>query len=486
VELLLVGKLFIADPALANHQGHHFSVTSSFSKFAEDLGYDVIWLVNRGFSFEAEDRSRGYRVHRTFSDGTYDVYKKKVPTSFFVRIKSHLKYKIRKLPEPAKAKIRCLFEYLSVTLLKIKLVTRSPHKIISDLGAGANNTVKKCTASQELLEAISKFKTTPNDIILFHTCDAHTYSDIVQLFIETIEISKWNSLPILHLSTPYDDLVMPHNKTNMACNHSVRYLDAMGLINSRIFLHAENELLAKYLQNQWSLDVGALYIPQQAISVKSEEDAKLNICYLGAARTEKGFPLVAKAVMEFLATNERTEISFTLQISSQIMGYTHDVERMVKKLKAVNDTRLHLIEAVQTPEQYEQVLAKTDALFLCYEKNRYAVRSSGIVIEALANAKNVIVTKGTFPEFIAAESGISVEGVDDVVNAIDTLANKRDYYHQLAKERSEVFQNEISSKGMTALLSKKGYNASFFNNELKQVVVDTSSSVEKLEYIQLI
>lgn len=471
-----MARLFIADPALTNHQGHHFSVTNSFSKFAEHRGYDVIWLVNKEFSFKAEDRTRGYRVHQTFSNATYDAYKKQVPTSFIARIESQLQYRARKLPESFKVKVRCILGYIRSVILKIKRVKPRLQAVNSEVKA-----VKKLTASQELYEAIGKYQTTPDDILLFHTCDAHTYADIVQLFIETIGLQDWNNFPVLHLSTPYDKLVMPHNKTSIACDQSIRYLNALGLVNSRIFLHAENELLAAYLQKQWAVEVKPLYIPQEAASVKNVEEGKFNIAYLGAARTEKGFPMVSEAIMKFLVSNDRADVSFTLQINPQIVGYTGDIQYAVKKLKAFGDSRLHLIETVQTPDEYEQTLANSNVLLLCYDKTRYAVRSSGVVIEALASAKNVIVTKGTFLEFIVAEAGISVETIDDVINAIVKFADEREHYQQLAKERAEVFLNEISPKGFSELLGTDGYDSLVFDRELL-----LKSRNENAEYMQLI
>lgn len=451
-------KLFIADPALKNHQGHHYSVTNSFSRAAEEAGIDVIWLVNNKYAINSDDHTRLYKVELTFSQDTYDGYqkpswKKNSNGSDFnnlvsqneavdvSRVVKAIKVLYRKLPDLMQYRIRQFKNSVLAKTINIVKSKQSP-KVIVEKSMLAHSGLETLGAADELYRALEKHQCTDQDRVLFHTCDAHTYMDIVTFFTKTAKIDEWDNLPVFCLSTPYDSLVMPHNKTGMSSNHSVRYLDSLGLIGTRIYLHAENELLATHLSDLWSLPVLPLYIPQQPIAKKSSRsncDEELHVYYLGAARSEKGFIFVVDAIVTYLSKEDRQDVRFTLQVSPQIMGYTPDIMEALKILKSKLDNRLTLIEHVQTSDEYQESILKADVLLLCYDRERYAVRSSGIVFEALANGKNVIATKGTFPHFIAADAGIGVENKREFIDAVKYIADNKWLYRQLATSKKKAF-----------------------------------------------
>ena len=464
MEAFLVKRLFIADPALSNHQGHHFSVTDSFSKNAENRGFEVIWLVNKNFAISTDDQSERYEIELTFSEGTYDGYKKPKQQKQLgktdaigsmsrsevaePKLISLVKKFWRKLPISTRSRIRKIIDFVLKNKGFLFKILQSP-KVIVKQNMPTECQPEVLEASEELFRVLKKRHCTGSDRVLFHTCDAHTYGDILSFFEKKISIEKWNLMPIFYLSTPYDNLIMPHNKTGKSSCHSIQHLDALGLIGTRIYLYAENELLSKYLANLWSLPVGTLYIPQQPIALdlqNSVEDGCLRICYLGSARTEKGFTFMVNAIEAYLSNEVRDDVHFTLQISPQIMGYTADIQKAVHRLKLIADSRLSLIENVQSKEEYQQSLLKADVLLLCYEKERYLVRSSGIVIEALANAKNVISTKGTFPHFIAGDAGIGVETIEEFINGVVRIADNKEHYKTLAILRKERFLDSISTE----------------------------------------
>jgi len=162
--------------------------------------------------------------------------------------------------------------------------------------------------------------------------------------------------------------------------------------------------------------------------------------------------------MIFLETYDRQDICFTIQSSPQIMGYTPDIIVAVEKLRAVKDERLKIIETVQTPEEYQVLLAKSDVLLLCYDKQRYAVRSSGIAIEALVNGKNIISTEGTFPTFLAADAGLAIESVANIIDSINMIADNKKSYRSSAINRSIWMLKECSLEPFLKLISSEAKN----------------------------
>lgn len=441
-------KLFIVDPALASHHGHHFAVTSTFTTAAEKVGVEVIWLVNRNFVIAEKDTGLPKKIELTFSQGTYDGHRKTNikdvqidERSIKKRCIQFAKDLLQHLPYSVDLYIRNSVNHLvnfAFSKRNIQLIRNKCKEIQSE--------TETIAPEKEMYGALLKHQCKANDRVLFHTCDAETYRDVVAFFTKTVHVDKWDEMPTFHLSTPYDEKVMPHNKKVISADRSIQFLKTLGLIDCRIFIYAENELLARHLSDSWRVEVTPLYLPQQPFAEHESPNKPdvFNFCYLGAARTEKGFPFIVHAIAEYLSTENRQDIEFTIQISPQILGYTADIISAVTKIKSISDSRLTLIEDVQSPQQYQNTLLNADVLLLCYEKENYVVRSSGIVIEAVTNGKNVIATKGTFPLFFAEDAGEGVESVSDFIRAINKMADDKERYSRLALLRKNKFLESVT------------------------------------------
>lgn len=69
----------------------------------------------------------------------------------------------------------------------------------------------------------------------------------------------------------------------------------------------------------------------------------------------------------------------------------------VYELKSRDYGFLNVSDAVLTREEYVAALNAVDAVYLPYNKERYAFRSSGVAMEAAFLGKLIIATKDTFP-----------------------------------------------------------------------------------------
>jgi hypothetical protein len=279
---------------------------------------------------------------------------------------------------------------------------------------------------------------------------------------------------------------MPHNKQLDSADVSVRRLKKLQLINNKVFLFAENAILAKHMSSYFDSSVDALYIPFKSSSnerVRHIKDTRITFSYLGAARSEKGFVRVTEAVTKYLSANSRNDVRFLIQASPQILGYTYDIKKAVNELKLINDKRLELIYESQSPEEYDKSLINTDCFFICYNYANYQYRSSGIVIEALVSAKNAIVTRGTFPDKILEDAGISIENVDDIVLAIDKFTNQKEQYATKALNRKKWFEHECRSNDLHSKIEEI--------SKIKSAVIgereyETKESIASLNYKKLL
>ena len=58
-------RVFIADPALKSHHGHHYAITSRFS-LSLSASNDVVWLVNKKYQPDQSDVNDQYKVESIF------------------------------------------------------------------------------------------------------------------------------------------------------------------------------------------------------------------------------------------------------------------------------------------------------------------------------------------------------------------------------------------------------------------------------------
>ena len=459
-------KVFIADPALKDHRGHHFSLTKIISESFVEAGYEVVWLTHKTFELAPTDGS--IQVGAVFSESTYESYKvskpkpaKSAPAIDEPLVMHPLKRLYKRLPASLRSRLSAHLRKLVDSIRSFLYSHENTQE--TDSAEEECESEKKVLRpplrpEQELYRGLRQFDCTADDIVLFHTCDVNTYKMIYEFFMNNTTVGEWNKFPIFHLSTPYDELVMPHNRTK-GLKTILRRLGSLGVIGQRVFLYAENELLANHLNFFSKLPFVALPIPLTStfnFEVSEPPSSTVNVVYLGAARTEKGFTTLPEVVEEIVGKNN--EINFILQASPQIMGYTPDVEDAVNRLLHIEGDRLTLIKEVQSPEQYQELLGRADIILLCYDEARYRVRSSGIAVEAIINEALIVATQGTFTHHVAQQSGVGIKygDTDSIVAAIRQIAEEIDEFRAQAKERKKAYLSEHSTQSFVGKLASKG------------------------------
>jgi hypothetical protein len=232
----------------------------------------------------------------------------------------------------------------------------------------------------------------------------------------------------------------------------------LGLIDTRVFLHAENERLAEHLSEHFGARVTALPIPAFDVpQTPKRSDNTMNVVYLGAARTEKGFCAIPEFVRDVLSIRPAINIHFYIQITPQILGYTPDVAEAVNQLRLLEERRVTLIENPLSSDGYRSMLSLADVMLLMYEPDRYRVRSSGLAVEAVLSQASVLARADTFPAHLAGPSGIALENGDDPRDALQKLYVEWPYYSVKAQERRSWYLRNHSPEIFTdQILSRRG------------------------------
>jgi len=454
-------KVFIADPALKDLRGHHFNLTLTMTRALESEDCKVICLANKAFKENCE-----LDVERCFVTDTYDLHKAGVPSAGEMlspiaksgSIPNGLMHRAGLiLLRPSRA-IEILRRWSKRLPTPVRRLLSSVRSAVGRLSPNASarrlhEPLAEPPLSDpvlQLLLALKKRGASGKDHLLFHTSDGETYRDVVRLFVSCVPVEKWGDVPRIHLSTPYDESIMPHNKTMPDAALSVRRLRNLGLLGERVVLHAENELLAQHLASRFSLAVRPLCIPAIPIRIEAAQHNRLRVGYLGPARTEKGFAKIPKLVAETIAKN--VELEFIVQVTPQILGYTSEIRTALDELLSLEYEHLRIIEQPLSSLQYEEILGSLDVVLLNYEPAQYRVRSSGIAVEAVVAGKNLIVTPDTFPAYIAGDAGVGVSFEESAIEALQRISADRDLYQERASARRNWYLESHSSRDFAEAL----------------------------------
>lgn len=430
------GRLIIIDPSLKDVRGHHYSLTCNISIAASKIGYDVLVLSNQ--NVDSAFAVTGASVVPTFGMTTYDHFIKSRESehaSLFQKVR-------QKILNHTPQSIRGLLRHVrSIFIVPVNLKVDVNH---------AGNNVLDGGIVPELASSFQELKITSKDHVLVHTCDAIIYRSILELVQINRELGENVNY---HLCTPYDMSIMPHSSKGISVDRVIGYLDKMGRIGKNVFLYAENDLLAEELSANWGVEVEVLHIPIQTCQLANQRKSVINensfrVVYLGAAREEKGFHLLPEIIDEVSLINKKDlPIEFIIQSSPQIVGYTEKVKKTIEQLERFDSCKVKLIMHQQGMSEYYRLLESSDVVLLCYDKFNYKVRGSGIVAEAIAFGKNVIVTPNTYPAWLAGDAALAATEVDKIAAAIVQISENRAEFRKKAESRAKWFCRLSSPDG---------------------------------------
>ncbi len=157
----------------------------------------------------------------------------------------------------------------------------------------------------------------------------------------------------------------------------------------------------------WGLDVPALPIPVSgdfaapAGGREALQDHRLRVVYAGDAREEKGFHHLPALVEHGMARNRRgasaaPRVCFALQANFNVHGGDVPSAVALAQLEPFEGEDLSLIREPLPPRAFRALIESGDVLVMPYAADRYRARSSGVLGEALAAGRPVLVSAGSW------------------------------------------------------------------------------------------
>lgn len=238
--------------------------------------------------------------------------------------------------------------------------------------------------------------------------------------------------PELHLMLRADPQIAIDNAYDYSAR--ARRAFASPIVRDRVVLHADTDALAEQYSALFGLPVLTAPIPfdqtpllaQLNTPRRTDARAPLHVVYLGDARAEKGFAAIPDAIdqvwRELVATGH---MRFTLQANFNVAGGEEGVAAAKMRLAGAPESAVRLIHAPLSGDGYYALLAEADAVLIPYDARRYAQRSSGILVEAAAAGKPVIVTSGSWMATqVGRAAGIVIDAAENLADGLRTLARE--------------------------------------------------------------
>ncbi|BFM39499.1 glycosyltransferase [Synechocystis sp. LKSZ1] len=416
-------KFIVIDHSLRDLQGHHYECSLSIAEAAQRAGYDPLILAHRQFNssptpdsipimpvFEVDwlNQTGGQESSQTVAveESVISWWQDWAQTAQGAKFREKLQGSRERLglwwQKDREALKAIPFSHLTVGLLKtlwggLRFAGQSLRPTQQEVGPTGTQTLPYCSFGQSLAEILPSLGLTAQDQVFIHTIGIE---QLEELFI-FLQGQAREALPLFHIllrRDPDEPLVL--NAPGLGLTGCLQTYYSSQLWPSKIRFYTDTEDLVRNHEALSPIRLGQIPIPfrQEKLSLTPEPDPAqpIHLVYLGDARSEKGYQhlpaLVAQLWDDYLQPGK---VRFTIQSNYNVQGGEPGILAAKISLAQYPRAKVQLIEAPLTPEDYYQLLVSADLVVLPYDPQSYQ-RTSGVLTEALAAGKPVVVPAGSW------------------------------------------------------------------------------------------
>jgi glycosyltransferase involved in cell wall biosynthesis len=180
------------------------------------------------------------------------------------------------------------------------------------------------------------------------------------------------------------------------------------------------------------LPIQVLPVPHTELPVSSSLPSAMPVAvFLGGARSEKGFAVLVEAARLMRHDPVRLIVQCHRDDADDVGATAAYLE-----LEKMEDAKIQLVREPLDTTEYYRLLASADFVVIPYRSRNYRARTSGILVEALAAGKPVVVTNGTWmaDQVAPADVGVMFEdgNAQDLRRAILQLTTTLHEYRERA------------------------------------------------------
>ncbi|MGK7940281.1 MAG: glycosyltransferase [Crocosphaera sp.] len=512
-------KFIIIDHSLANLQGHHYECSISVAEAAYRQGYQPIIIANKAFPKSLYPNN--IQVISAFEVDWFNnpVFSKKISnlSKLFKFLQNN---PIEKIVEKINAKRQFYFMYWELTKPKLKVLLEKIQgstsrlvnwmekdilllrsipfsntlwgilkiiwgviryiisKVFNKISTIINQilTPKVKSFKATLSQVLKDIKVTSADEIFIHTIGIEQVEDVYQ-FLVSNDVSKMPNFHIL-LRRDIDDPLVFYAK-GIGLKSIFEQCYQSKLWSNKIQFYTDtNELIERY--NSLS-QVNLVKIPipfrqEKLRELDKQENKKkpIHFVYLGDARPEKGYHYLP-GIVESLWRDyiQPGKIKLTIQSNFSIEGGEGLIPQARLSLERYPESKVKLIKNAMSADDYYQLLAEADALILPYDPHSYRFRTSGVLTEALAAGKPVIVPQNSWlGNQVDSSRARLYENPNKIAEEVIKICENLEKFSLSAKRFSQQWREENSPDSLVSVLLSK---------ERQTYDIDTAKEIQKTE-----
>lgn len=363
------------EPQLIRYVGHHFGLTQTICHAAEAAGFECLVGANREWCSEFDGIEKPVKVFPTFSS------------------------------------------YIDGS---------QPHVVPSAFAA-------------ELETFMADAKLNSSDVVYLHM----PYPTLIVGILELVSSLPLEKLPTFSIRICTDD--------DAFGGHGIRQTNVIRAINQlsksrreRFRFSVESAVLQSYFEketgqvfpivlNPCSTEIIRARLSAQERREKRKDTDPVVFGYFGEAREEKGFLLLPDLVESLVREHGSARVRFRIQVSTAPANDSERIKIARERLRELQtqfetDGTIALHSEFSSMGSYYEAMSACDVMLLPYDAAAYAVRGSGVVLEAMRIEAPVVVTHGTdMAETFAGPACITARAtVRDFAEACRQLIKDRD------------------------------------------------------------
>lgn len=369
-------RLLIVDQSLRDLDGHHFEYDFAVARAAKSLGLEPVILAN--LRYGAGD-SLGALVVPWFRQDWLTARR-----------------------SPAARGLLYLLARLPVGLRRLLIGIGGGAKRLLVQNGGFRSAPSLPSFGRELHAGLTAQAVGADDHVFVHTVA------ISELHAMLAALEGQSVLPYVHVVLRRDaDEPFVRVDPWGGVRAAIQRARATPELRRKICFYADTQQLAdQYNDIAGDGEVGLLPVPHalpEPPPVGLPTHPPLRLVYLGNARTEKGFHLLATAMDELSDTHLRSgRIQLIAQANSPSSLDQDLIVNARRRLSSYTNEQVQLVDAQLSIADFQDLLFSADIVLLPYDAQLYKRRSSGILVQAMVAGKPVVVPADSW---LAAEAG---------------------------------------------------------------------------------
>ena len=485
------GKFLLIDQSLKGYHGHHLEYARSVVEAAVEQGWQGTIATHK--SFPKTFSSNRYAFIRAFRTSWDDP----LPWSPWSRVRSWLKGNQHLWPSQVwaggtrylraaamvlsrrsrllrraillveqefrslGARLVRIYDWLRVRLRRLPFATLvtailvAPVRLIWRWGLTAGVARHGRIFRQDLLHVIAQSGAGPGDVAFLHTLNLAELEEVLHL----LSVARLETLPRFHILLRRD-VTETYGQLpgSLGLERILNRFCAAEIYPAHARFYTDSDRLTADYDELSDIAFTTLPIPlrHDMIELNQREQRPsgepLNIVYLGDARPEKGYQHLPGLVSAIWPTHVRTQRArFTIQSNFNLPGGEPGIPEARRQLRQYPAHQVRILDELLTDAEYYAELGQADLVVIPYESHRYRARTSGVLAEALAAGKPVVVPEDTWmADELDGQVGLTFESTDDLVAAVREILDDYDSFADAAREQAADYSAEHCAEALVA------------------------------------